>query len=100
MGTIAVYNFWKFPNIVTTDSGLELKTFFFTRHIDWQSIVRTQKKNNKLLIFLGSSGLLLNRLYGMFDAGVWNQPVLIFESTDEVVKQLEEDIKTHMGSNT
>ena len=100
MSTIAVYNFWKFPNIVTSDSGLELKTFFFTRHIAWQSVVRTQKKYNKLLIFLGSSGHLLNRLYGMFDAGVWDQPALLFESTDEIVNRLEEDIKAHMGSNT
>jgi uncharacterized membrane protein YobD (UPF0266 family) len=96
MTIFAVYNFWKFPDIVTSDAGIDLKVFFYTLHIDWQSIVRMQKKNNGLLIFLRSSGLLLNRLYGMFDAKVWDQPVLLFDSTEEMVKQLEEEIKSHM----
>jgi hypothetical protein len=100
MTIIAVYNFWKFPNILTSDAGIDLKVLFYTLHVDWQSIVRMQKNNNRLLIFLGRRGLLLNRLYGMFDAKVWDQPVLLFDSTEEMVKRLEEDIKSHIVSNS
>src|SRR5512138_1086560 len=98
MTIIAVYNFWKFPNILTSDAGIDLKVLFYTLYIDWQSIVQTQKKNNRLLIFLGSRGLVLNRLYGLFDAKVWDQPVLLFESTEEIVTRLEDDIKAHMDN--
>jgi len=100
MSIFAVYNFWRFPNILTSDTGIDLKLFFYTLHLDWQSIVRVQKRNNRLLIFLRSSGLLLNRLYGLFDAKVWDQPVFLFDSTEEMVKRLEEDIKSHMVSNS
>jgi hypothetical protein len=100
MSIFAVYNFWKFPNILTSEAGIDLKVFFYTLHVDWQNIVRTQKKNNRLLIFLGSSGLLLNRLYGLFDTKVWDQPVLLFDGTEEMINRLEEDIKSHIVSNS
>jgi|WetSurMetagenome_2_1015567.scaffolds.fasta_scaffold360621_1 hypothetical protein len=100
MAIIAVYQLWKFPNILTYDTGIELKALFYTRHIDWQSIVRMQKKSNMLIIFLGGGGLLLNRLYGLFNAKVWDQPVLLFDSTEEMVIRLEEDIKAHLARNS
>jgi hypothetical protein len=100
MAIMAVYHFWKFPNILTSDSGIDLKVLFYTRHIDWQSIVQLQKRNNRLLIFLGGGGLLLNRLYGLFNAKVWDQPVLLFDSTEEMVERLEEDIRVHMVRNS
>jgi hypothetical protein len=100
MTIFAVYNFWKFPNILTSDAGIDLKVLFYARHVDWQNIVRVQKKDNRLLIFLRSNGLLLNRLYGMLDAKVWDQAVLLFYSTEEMVKRLEEEIMAHMVSDS
>ena len=93
IAVFAAYNLWKFPNILISDKGIDLKVFFYTMHIDWKSIVRTQKRSNRLLIFVGSKGLFLNRLYGMFDAKVWDQPVVVFDSSEEMVNRLEEDIK-------
>ena len=96
MAIFAVYYLWKFPDILISDKGIDFKVFFYTIHTDCKSIVQMQNRNNMLLIFLGSKGLLLNRLYGLFDAKVWNQPVVLFVSNEEMVNQLEEDIRAHM----
>gem|GEM_PF-4681928 len=97
MAIFAVYNLWRFPKILTSDKGIDLKVFFYTMHIDWKDVVRVEKRNNRLLIFLGRKGLLLNRLYGSFHARVWDQPVVLFDSSEEMVNRLEEDIKAHLA---
>ena len=91
----AIYSLWKYPDISTSEKGIDLKVFFYTMHIEWKRIRRIDKRKNKFLIFLGNKRLLLNRLYGSFDAKVWDQPVVLFVSNEEMVKQLEEDIKAH-----
>jgi hypothetical protein len=65
-------------------------------HIDWKRIVRIHRKNEQLLIFIESKGLLLNRLYGLFDAKAWDKPVILFSSSEDMVNRLEEDIKAHL----
>ena len=96
MAIFAVYYHWRFPDILISDKGLGLKVFFYTMHIEWKNIMQMQKRNNQLLIFLEGKGLLLNRLYGLFDAKVWGRPVVLFSSSEEMVNQLQEDIKAHM----
>ena len=96
-GSICSFALWMFPDISTLDNGIEIKVFFFTIHIEWKNIIRMEKRKNRLLIFLRTKGLLLNRLYGLFDAKVWDQPVVLFVSNVEMVDTLEEDIKTHLA---
>ena len=97
MAVFAVCALWMFPDISTLDNGIEIKVFFFTIHIEWKNIIRMEKRKNRLLIFLRAKGLLLNRLYGLFNAKVWDQPVVLFVSNVEMVDTLEEDIKTHLA---
>lgn len=75
---------------------MELKAFFYKIQIDWKSIVELQKRDQRLLIFLRRSGLLLNRLYGLFDAKAWDQPVVLFISNEGMTDQLEEEIRAHL----
>jgi hypothetical protein len=96
MSAFGIYYLWKFPDILTSDKGINLRVLFYTMHIEWKNIVRIEKRNNRLLIFLGNKGLLLNRLYGLFDAKVWDQPVVLFVSNEEMISRLEEDIKAHL----
>ena len=95
MALFAVYYLWRFPAILISDKGLGLKVFFYTMPIEWKNIMQMQKRNNQLLIFLEGQGLLLNRLYGLFDAKIWGRPVVLFSSSEEMVNQLQEDIKAH-----
>ena len=97
MAVFGIYHLWKFPDIFTSDHGIDLRVLFYTMHIEWKNIVQVQKRNKRLLIFLGNKGLPLNRLYGLFDAKVWDRPVVLFISNEEVVNQLEEDIKAHLS---
>ena len=97
MAVFAVFALWIFPDISTSDNGIELKVFFFTMRIEWKNIIRMEKRKNRLLIFLRTKGLLLDRLYGLFDAKVWDQPVVLFASNVEMVNTLEEDIKAHLA---
>ena len=96
MAVFAVFVLWKFPDISTSDKGIDLKVFFYSMHVEWKNIVRTEKRKTGLFIFLRCKGLLLNRLYGLFDAKVWDQPVVLFVSDEELVNRLEGDIKEHL----
>ena len=95
MALFAVYYLWRFPDILISDKGLDLKVFFYTMHIEEKNIMQVQKRNSQQLIFLEGKGLFLNRHYGLFDAKAWNRPVVLFASSEEMVNQLQEDIKAH-----
>jgi hypothetical protein len=97
MAIFAVYYLWKFPDILISEEGIDIKVFFYTKHIRWENIMQMQKRNNRLLIFLVDKGLPLNRLYGLFDAKLWDQPIVLFVSSEKMVNLLEEDIKTHLA---
>lgn len=100
VGGIAVfliYNFWRFPDIRVTDHGINLTVFFYTKHIDWKNIKNVRKGKNELRIFLINKGLLLNRLYGLLDAKVWDQPVIIFVSNEDKVNSLDEELRMHIN---
>jgi len=94
-----MYNIWKFPDIKVSDKGISLKVLFFSRLIDWKNIRSISKRKNELFIFLVANGFLLNRLYGLFDAKVWDQPVIIFVSNEDKVNSLEDEIKLHVPVN-
>jgi hypothetical protein len=92
---LVTYHLRRFPNILTSEKGLELKTFFYTMHISWKDIVKLQRANNMLIIFLGDNGYFFNRLYGLFDAKVWDQPVTLYVSDEDMIQSLEHEIKIH-----
>jgi hypothetical protein len=101
VGIIAIlmYNFWKFPDIDVSENGINLRVFFYTKHINWKNIKSVSKSKNELHIFLTNKGLLLNRLYGLFDARVWDQPVVIFVSNEDKVNSLEEKISMRITTD-
>jgi len=98
MAVFAAYNLWKYPTFSTSGQGIELKTFFYTLKIEWKNIIQMQRINNRLIIFLQRKGLFFNRLYGLFDAKAWDQPIVLFDSDDEVIKQLENEIRALTGN--
>lgn len=92
----SITNFWRYPNIRVGEKGLELAFGFYTKHIDWKSIKSLRRGENELFILLNGRGMLLNRLYGWFDAKLWDEPVVVFKSEEDTVNSLEEEIKKYI----
>lgn len=98
-GGIAVflmYHVWKYPDIRVVDNGIKLTILSYTMYIDWKNIKDIRRSKNELFIFLGTKGLLFNRLYGLFNAKTWDRPVVIFISNEDKVKSLEKDLNVHI----
>ena len=94
---IGMFNFWKYPDIMLMEGGIKLITFFSTKYIGWENIEGVQKRGNKLFIMLKGGGYFLNRLYGVFDAKVWDQPTVMFISDKDIVHTLEKEITNHLS---
>jgi len=99
MAVFAIYNLWKFPAISTSEQGVELQMFFCRVQIEWKNIIQTHRKNNRLIIYLKRKGLFLNRLYGLFDVKVWDQPVILLDLDHDVIERLENEIKAHVKAS-
>jgi lipid-A-disaccharide synthase-like uncharacterized protein len=94
-----IYHVWKYPDIRVVDNGIKLTILSYTMHIDWKNIKDIRRSKNELFIFLGTKGLLFNRLYGLLNAKTWDQPVVIFISNENKVKSLEKDLNVHIKEN-
>lgn len=95
MLVVSVASFWRYPSIRVGENGLDLVVGFYTKHLGWEIIKNVRKESNELFIFLKSKGLILNRMYGLWDAKVWDEPVVVFRSEEDIVKGLEEEINKY-----
>ena len=92
---IALFHLWMYPDIQVSIEGMTLKAIFLARDINPTSITDMQIVGRKrLIISLSEKGMFYNRLYGLFKAGIGDQPIIIYSSNIEDVGKLEKELRT------
>jgi hypothetical protein len=93
--------FTMFPNIEVKNGGIEVDLVAFRRSFPWsdiEGVVERKRIPRARAIVLRRRGLFLNRLHGIYWAGLWDKPVILVspraENVQEFFQALESRIKS------
>jgi hypothetical protein len=94
--SFGAYWLGRFPDILITATGLELKVFPGSYKIMWNEVAGIEDTSGIIkhrAVLVNRRGMLLNRLYGL--AVRWNTPVILVSSRAENLEALERVIREH-----